>query len=465
MRTNSSTCSRKATISLFWRLKRRCLTRDGTLKSAWLGKMRHKTAATYTVGCKVNQYETALIEQELEERGFEIVPFSQTADYYLINTCTVTLRTDQKCREYIRYALRRNQMAKIVVTGCYAERDPDELRKISPRCQVFDNHQKRHIAGYLAKETFGIEETGNSLEKHIMISRFPGHTRAFVKVQDGCNSFCSYCIIPYVRKEVSSRPINEVLSEAKKLLDSGYKEIVLCGINLGNYHELIPLLDGLNSLPALERIRISSIEPLHIDQEFVGAMKSLSKICHHLHIPLQSGDDHILKLMNRKYTTQDYQRIIEMVRKSIPDVGISSDLIVGFPGETEERFCNTYDFVKKMGFSKIHIFRFSPRPGTLASRLPERVSASEVRRRSRILGNLEKELREKFYRQYLNKELVVLFERKVRGKRENGKVLYSGFSGNYIRVLAPLGEEELNRLITVKINDVDCGFAIGEILH
>jgi len=427
--------------------------------------MKSKTVATYTLGCKVNQYETALIEQELEERGFEIVPFSQTADYYLINTCTVTLRTDQKCREYIRHALRRNQLAKIVVTGCYAQRDPGELRKISARCRVFDNYQRRYIAGFLARETFGIEEEGDSLEKQNMITRFPGHTRSFVKIQDGCNSFCSYCIIPYVRKEVSSRPINEVLNEAKKLLDSGYKEIVLCGINLGNYHEIIALLDRLNSLPGLERIRISSIEPLHIDEEFVGAIKSLSKICHHLHIPLQSGDDLILKLMNRKYTTQDYQRTIEMVRRSIPDVGISSDLIVGFPGETEGRFCNTYDFVKKMGFSKIHIFRFSPRPGTLASTLPDRVSAHEVRRRSRMLDNLGKELREKFYRQYLNKELEVLFERKMQGKSENGRALYAGFSGNYIRVVAPVEEEELNRLISVRINDVDCGFAIGEVLH
>ncbi len=427
--------------------------------------MKNKSVATCTVGCKVNQYETALIEQELEERGFEIVPFSQTADYYLINTCTVTLRTDQKCREYIRYALRRNQSAKIVVTGCYAERDPGELRKISARCRVFDNFQKRHIAGFLAKEAFGIEGEGDSLEKHNMISRFPGHTRSFVKIQDGCNSFCSYCVIPYVRKGVSSRPINEVLNEAKKLLDSGYKEIVLCGINLGNYHEIITLLDRLNSLQGLERIRISSIEPLHIDEELVGAIRSLSKICHHLHIPLQSGDDLILKLMNRKYTTQDYQRTIEMVRKSIPDAGISSDLIVGFPGETEERFCHTYDFVKKIGFSKIHIFRFSPRPGTLASMLPERVSAYEVRRRSRMLDNLGKELREKFYRQYLNKELEVLFERKTQGKSENGKALYSGFSGNYIRVVAPVREDELNSLISVKINDVHCGFAIGEVLH
>ena len=427
--------------------------------------MGRKSVGTYTVGCKVNQYETALIEEELGERGFKIVPFSQIADYYLINTCTVTLRTDQKCREYIRSALRRNRMAKIVVTGCYAERSPDELKKISPQCQVFDNYQKKDIAEYLAKEAFGIKETREFPEKHTLISKFPSHTRAFVKIQDGCNSFCSYCIIPYVREVVSSRPINEVLSETKRLLDSGYKEIVLCGINLGNYHQLIPLLEKLNSLQGLQRIRISSIEPLHIDEEFIGAIKSLSKICHHLHIPIQSGDDHILKLMNRNYTTQDYQQIIEMVRKSIPDVGISTDLIVGFCGETERRFCNTYDFVKKMGFSKIHIFRFSPRPGTLASRLPGRVSASEVRWRSRMLDNLEKELREKFYRQYLNKELVVLFERKVQGKKENGRAFYSGFSSNYIRVLALASEDELNRLISVRINDVDCGFAIGEILH
>jgi threonylcarbamoyladenosine tRNA methylthiotransferase MtaB len=427
--------------------------------------MVHKSVATYTVGCKVNQYETALIEEGLKEEGFKIVPFSQTADYYLINTCTVTLRTDQKCRQYIRSALRRNRMAKIVVTGCYAERDPDELKKISSQCQVFDNYQKKDIAKYLAKEVFGIEETRESADKYALISRFPGHARAFVKIQDGCNNFCSYCIVPYVRKEVSSRPVDEVLSEAKRLLDSGYKEIVLCGINLGNYHELIPLLEKLNSLQGLQRIRISSIEPLHINGEFIGAMKSLSKMCHHLHIPLQSGDDHILKLMNRKYTTQDYQEVIEMVRKSIPDVGISTDLIVGFPGETGRRFCNTYDFVKKEGFSKIHIFRFSPRPGTLASRLPGRVSASEVRWRSRMLDSLEKELREKFYRQYLNKELVVLFERKAREKRENGTAFYSGFSSNYIRVVAPASDDELNRLISVRISGVTCRFATGEILH
>ena len=427
--------------------------------------MGQKSIATYTVGCKVNQYETALIEEELAERGFRIVPFSQTADYYLINTCTVTLRTDQKCREYIRSALKRNRRAKIVVTGCYAQRSSQELKRISPQCQVFDNYQKRHIAEYLAKEAFAIEETRESPEKLKLISKFPHHTRAFVKIQDGCRSFCSYCIIPYVRKEVSSRPISEVLNEVSRLVDSGYKEIVLCGINLGSYHQLILLLEKLNCLQGLERIRISSIEPLHINEEFIGTMKSLSKICHHLHIPLQSGDDHMLKLMNRKYTTQDYQKIMEMVRKSIPDVGISTDLIVGFPGETERRFYNTYDFVNKMGFSKIHIFRFSPRPGTLASRLPGKVSASEMRWRSRMLDNLEKELREKFYRQYLNKELMVLFERKMQGKRENGKAFHSGFSSNYIRVLAPASEDELNRLISVKINDVNCEFAIGEILH
>ncbi|MFB0528288.1 MAG: tRNA (N(6)-L-threonylcarbamoyladenosine(37)-C(2))-methylthiotransferase MtaB [bacterium] len=427
--------------------------------------MGNKSVATYTLGCKVNQYETALIEEELAERGFSIVPFSQTADYYLINTCTVTLRTDQKCREYIRSALRRNSRAKIVVTGCYAQRSPQELIKISPQCQVFDNSQKRQIAEYLAGESFGTEETRESPKKLKLISKFPGHTRAFVKIQDGCNSFCSYCIIPYVRKEVSSRPISEVLSEVDRLLNSGYKEIVLCGINLGNYPQLIPLLEKLNSLSGLHRIRISSIEPLHINQEFIGAMKSLSKICHHLHIPLQSGDDHMLKLMNRKYTTQDYQKIMEMVHKSIPDVGISTDLIVGFPAETEKRFYNTYDFVKEMGFSKMHIFRFSSRPGTLASRLPGRVSASEMRWRSRMLDNLEKELREKFFRQYLNKELEVLFERKEQGKSENGRALHSGFSSNYIRVLAPASEDEVNRLISVRINDVNCGFAIGEILH
>ena len=237
--------------------------------------MERKTVATYTLGCKVNQYETALIEGELEERGFKIVPFSQSADYYLINTCTVTLRTDQKCREYIRAALRRNQTAKIVVTGCYAERSPDELRKISPQCRIFDNYQKENIASYLTQEAFGGEASEPS-EKLKLISKFPGHTRAFIKIQDGCNSFCSYCVIPYVRREISSRPITEVLSEARRLLDSGYKEIVLCGINLGNYPQLIPLLEKLNFLPGIQRIRISSIEPFHVSKELIGAMKSLS---------------------------------------------------------------------------------------------------------------------------------------------------------------------------------------------
>ncbi len=317
----------------------------------------------------------------------------------------------------------------------------------------------------MAKEAFAIKDTGELPGKLKLISRFPQHTRAFVKIQDGCRSFCSYCIIPYVRKEVSSRPIGEVSSEVNGLVNSGYKEIVLCGINLGNYPRLIPLLEKLNSLEGLERIRISSIEPLHVNRELIAAMKSFSKICHHFHIPLQSGDDHILKLMNRKYTTRDYQKIVEMVRKSFPDAGISTDLIVGFPGETERRFYNTYDFVNRMGFSKMHIFRFSPRPGTVASRLAGRVSACEMRRRSRILDNLEKDLREKFYRQYINKKLMVLLERKIQGKGENGKVFHSGFSGNYIRVLAPASEDELNRLIPVRINSVNRGFAIGEILH
>lgn len=464
------TCSRKNTIKIGTAVNAHKLQITETSPyttetiNGQLGKMKSKSVATYTVGCKVNQYETALIEEELEEKGFKIVPFSEIADYYLINTCTVTARSDQKCREYIRSALKRNPMAKIVVTGCYAERNPVELEKISVQCLIFSNYQKRNIAGYLAKDALGIGET-MATEKEIMISKFPGHTRAFIKIQDGCNLFCSYCIVPYVRREIVSRPIGRVIEEAKKLLNSGYREIVLCGINLGNYGQLIPLLEKLNSLEGLDRIRISSIEPLHVKEELIRAIDSLSKLCHHLHIPLQSGDDYILKVMNRNYTTGDYQATLEMVRRVVPDMGISTDLIVGFPGETEERFQNTYDFAKKMYFSRIHIFRFSPRPETLASRLPGMVPPSEVRRRSTILDGLEKELRERFYRQYLNREVKVLFERKVREKRQNGKSLYSGLSSNYIRVLAPAGEDELNRLVSVRINDVASGYAIGEIPH
>jgi len=413
-----------------------------------------KKAALLTLGCKVNQSETLAIEREMRRQGFEIVPFAGKADVYIINTCTVTARADQKSREYVRHAERTNPRAEILVTGCYVERARGEMEKISPRLTVIGNDAKKNIAAFLRTRC-----NGGYSDKE----RFYGErTRAFIKIQDGCGKFCAYCVVPYVRRRIYTKPQDEVLNEVALLAGSGYKEVVLCGINLGYYHGLADLLKRIHAIGSLERIRISSIQPGDVTAGLVSIVRDYPKMCHHFHIPLQSGSSRVLRLMGRRYTADEYRSVIDRVRKNVSDAGISTDIIVGFPGETEEDFSRTYALVSELNFSRIHIFRYSPRPGTAGAVLKDDVPATVKKERANLLEKVELSLRRQFYSSYVNRVLEVLLEENKRD-RMIGRFC-SGFAGNYIRVAAK-GTSALNRIMPVRIDGVTDDYAVGSIIH
>lgn len=427
-----------------------------------------KRAAFYTLGCKVNQYETELIREQFLAHNYKVVPFSHLADVYVINTCTVTAKSDRKCRYYIQAALRKSPYSKIVVTGCYANNAPRDLNGISSRIIIIPNQEKKNVIKHLLNISAAPQIT--------TINSFKGHSRAFVKIQDGCDAYCAYCIVPYVRNVLLSRPTEEILNEVNNLVKNGYKEIVLTGIRLGKFRmtkkgsrgkgqgardekdksDLVKLIRLIHGIDGLQRIRLSSIEPVDVTDELIEAMASLPKLCHHLHIPLQSGDDQILTKMNRKYDTKTYENLINKLKKKIPDINITTDIIVGFPGETEKNFQNSYEFIKKMAFGKLHVFRFSRRQGTLAAKLKEEVRAGVVEERSKKLLALSRELTARFYRRFLNNKLEVLIE----GKNKKTALL-SGLTGNYIRVLIdqklPVSED----IVQVKLKRVENEFAYG----
>jgi len=423
-----------------------------------------KSIAFMTLGCKVNQYETALLKDNLK-KDYHILYCEEKADIYIINTCTVTKRSDQKSRQYIRRVLLRNLDAEVIVTGCYAHRFPEEIKSISNRCIVFNNDDKQNILNYLGIRA----ERQNSI-----LSSFDGHARAFVKVQDGCDSFCAYCAVPYARTRIYSKPLVEVIREIKELLKNGYKEIVLCGINLGIYQSdsmnLSDLLIEISNIKGLRRLRLSSLEPDTITDRLIETLSNLPNFCRFLHIPLQSGDDNILGLMKRRYNIKTYRYFIERLKVLMPDIAISSDIIVGFPGEDDISFEKTCNMIKSIGFARLHIFRFSPRPGTSAFNITGRLPYEVVKERADRLAVLEKGLRKKFYSKYLDKEVEVLFEKResrgllgnaIRFKR--GQFI-SGLTRNYIKIIAEGYREYINRFAAVKIVSVLDKFCLGKII-
>ena len=418
--------------------------------------------ALATLGCKVNQYETELIREQLEKSGFNPVSFGEKAGLYIINTCSVTEKAAQKSIELIKKA--RNRSSLLLVTGCYAEAEKDKLKKMFPWVDlVVENKEKSNIGNI-------INGNGkNHQEKQTYIGNFNAHNRAFVKVEDGCNQFCTYCIIPYVRgKEIRSRSLSEVLREMEGLAEQGFKEIVLTGINLGLYGtdlnpqvKLVNLLKKAECLEEKIRIRLSSLEPHLLSMELIDFMAQSSWICPHLHLPLQSGDVEILKRMGRRYALEEYSRLLRKVREKIPSVAITSDVMVGFPGEEEPHFSNTYRFLQEMKFSRLHIFRFSPRKGTRAYSIKPRIEEKVKKERSKLLRDLGNKLSQDFASQFLGKTLTVLVEN--RRDPECGSLV--GYTENYIRVFFQ-GEEKLkNRLVRVRLIEVKDGTALGEIVN
>ncbi len=406
------------------------------------------------LGCKVNQYESQLMREQLNRAGFTEAS-NKPADIYVINTCTVTAAADSDSRNFIRRAMRYNPDAKIVVTGCYVEKDADEIKKICKDAVIVKNEQKNDIIDIIGD----CRGTARRAPTYNGISDFAGHNRAFVKIQDGCDNYCSYCKVPFVRGRSKSRKIKDILNEISSLVNTDFKEIVLCGICLGDYKDLTVLLEKLERIEGLKRIRLSSVEPVYVNKDLIDKMASSKKICRHLHIPLQSGDDSILKTMNRRYTSKEYVDLVKGICRQIPDIAISTDILVGFPGETRKNFDNTLETIKAFKPMRIHAFSYSKRGQTKAFNMPGPVQKSETSWRMAALRELSQNLSFSYRNKFKGREVEVLVEND-RDKKTN---LLTGYTDTYIKVLFEEKDNIVNELINVEITDVSGDSTMGRL--
>lgn len=419
-----------------------------------------KTVAFHTLGCKVNTYESNAMLKIFNEAGYQEVDFKQVADVYVINTCTVTNTGDSKSRQMIRKAIRKNPKATICVVGCYSQTAPEEIEKIEGVGVVLGTQYRSDIVKYVDEHL----ETGEMVIKvdnvmnlrkfeDLNIDRFK-NTRAFLKIQDGCNNFCTYCIIPYARGRVRSRQKESVLNQAQRLVDNGYVEIVLTGIHTAGYGEdlddysFYELLVDLVKIKGLKRLRISSIETSQISDEIIDLIGSNEIIVDHLHVPLQAGSDATLKRMNRKYTTAEYLEKINKIRSYLPNIAFTTDVIVGFPGETDEEFEETYNFIKQVNYSELHVFPYSPRKNTPAAKMKDQVNDQIKHERANRLLQLSKELNHEFALKQIGKTLKVLFEKR------DGKYLI-GHAGDYLKVKVKTADNLIGEIVTIKIDKYD----------
>ena len=414
------------------------------------------TFAIYTLGCKVNSYESEFITHLFISRGYKKVEYEDNADIYIINTCTVTNTSDNKSKKIINHTRKNNPNSIIVVCGCYVQYKKGNIDKLDDVDIILGNKDKSKIVDLVEdyikehKKICNIYDLTKQDFEDMEIDKFESHTRAFVKIQDGCNNFCSYCIIPYVRGNVRSKKMELVIDEVKRLVNNGHKEIVLTGIHTGNYgrelgYTLTDLLKKLREIKGLKRIRISSIEITELTDEFLEELKNNKLIVDHMHIPLQSGNDKILKLMNRKYDTKYFEDKINKIRKIRPNISITTDVIVGFPHETEEDFEKTYDFIKKIKFSKLHVFPYSIRIGTKAASMDEQVDGRIKKQRVKKLIELSNKLEEEYYNSFINSELDVLIERKINDE-------YVGHTSNYLEAKTKSDKNIINEIVKVKIS-------------
>ena len=428
-----------------------------------------KKVGFYTLGCKVNQYETQAMIEMFKKSGYEIVDFEECADVYVINTCTVTSFGDKKSRQIIRRAKRNNPEAIVAVVGCYSQVSPEEVEKIDgvdiiagtgertklvSLVETVDKSKKiRSVSDIMKQREF--EETG--------FITYSERTRAFIKIQEGCDRFCSYCIIPYARGPVRSRSKESILQEVRNLVDNGLKEVVLTGIHLTSYGKdlknvsLIEVIEAVNKIYGIERIRLGSIDRGLITEDFILKIKESEKLCPHFHISLQSGSDSVLKRMNRKYNAKEYKTKVDMLRKGIQDVSITTDIIVGFPGETTQEFNETYKFLDEISFSKMHIFKYSPRKGTPASKYPGQIDAAIKEERSNILLELSNRKEAEFNSKYIGNAMQVLFEQESKYD-EN---YLEGHTENFIRVAANVGRDSINQIIEVKLIRIEKDLVIA----
>ena len=424
-----------------------------------------KKVSFYTLGCKVNQYETNAMAQKFKEAGYEIVDMNDDiSDICIVNTCTVTNMSDRKSRHSLRRVKEKNPSAIIAAVGCYAQVAKNDLEKMPEIDIVLGNEEKANIVQYVEKfmesqnenKLIEIEDISSKKEFEDMGQiTYTEKTRAFIKVQDGCNQFCSYCIIPYARGRVRSRNAESIIKEITQIAQNGIKEVVITGIHVasygrdfGNENGLIELLEKINEIEGIKRIRLGSLEPKIITEEFMQRLSKLEKICHHFHLSLQSGCDETLKRMNRKYATAQVREIIERLRRYYDDVMLTTDIIVGFPGETEEEFETTYQFLKEVKLYKMHVFQYSPRKGTRAAVMQNQVDGSIKEARSKRLIELSNENQKMYNQQLVGKEVEVLFEDK---EVEDGIKYFRGHTQNYVLVKYKTDENLENTLKNVKI--------------
>ncbi|MGD9567414.1 MAG: tRNA (N(6)-L-threonylcarbamoyladenosine(37)-C(2))-methylthiotransferase MtaB [Sedimentibacter sp.] len=429
------------------------------------------TVSFTTLGCKVNQFETEAMTELLEKEGFEVLPTGEQSDIYIINTCAVTKESERKSRQFINKAKRINPNALVVAVGCSVQLNGEKLNKETDVDIIIGTKHKGYI-GKLIKEKLNdmeikpdvIEEFyGREDFEELKISTVHDKTRANIKIQDGCSQFCSYCIIPYVRGPIRSRKHDDIVEEIKKVAANGYKEIVLNGIHISSYgkdmHEqdaLIRLIEAINEIEGIERIRLGSLEPKLITEDFIERYSKLKKVCDHFHLSLQSGSNTVLNRMNRKYTTAEYKNNVGIIRKYMPEAGITTDIIVGFPGETEDEFNETLEFVKDIRFSRIHVFKYSVREGTKAAEMELKVDDHVKTQRSKLLIELGDILAKEFMKQFTGKKMSVLVETQ---KKEN---IFEGYTTNYLKVLIKSDINIKNEIVDVCIKNIRNDYLAGE---
>lgn len=430
-----------------------------------------KKAALHNLGCKVNAYETEAMQHLLEEAGYEIVPFTQKADVYVINTCSVTNMADRKSRQMLHKAKKNNPDSIVVAAGCYVQTSEKEVLNDLSVDIVIGNDRKHDLVRLL--EEYSLDSVNDTVDdindgKHdfeeLFIDQTKEHTRAFIKVQDGCNQFCSYCIIPYARGRVRSRRFENVIAEVERLAANGFKEVVLTGIHLSSYGVdfeeatgLLELIQAVNAVKGIERIRLGSLEPKIVTEHFASELSKLDKICPHFHLSLQSGCDATLKRMNRKYTTKEYERCCELLRKYFVHPAITTDVIVGFPGETEKEFEQTKAYLEHIHFYEMHIFKYSKRKGTRAAVMPDQIDEQVKAARSEKLIALGHDMSKEFRKFYIGKNEEVLFEEKaVIGDKE----YFVGYTKEYVKVAKKTDENLENQIVSGRIS----GMLTDEIL-
>lgn len=421
-----------------------------------------KKAASFALGCKVNQYESEAIAELFAEKGYEIVGIDEEADVYVINTCTVTNFGDKKSRQLIRKVKRQNENAIVAVVGCYAQTAPQELVKVEGVNLVIGTKDRAQIVEMVEnyKTENGVENHVSDIMKErvfepLSIQKLANRTRAYLKIQDGCSQYCSYCIIPYARGPIRSRDPQDVIAEVKRLAENGFKEVVLTGIHVASYGKdrrdtsLLEILRQVHAVEGIERIRFSSIEPNVVTEAFAQAIADMPKVCDHFHLSLQSGCDKTLKEMNRKYDTEKYRQAAAILRKYLPEVALTTDIIAGFPGETEEDFQASYDFAKEIGFAKIHAFPYSPKKGTPAAARKDQLLNAVKAERSHRLIELSDKMADDFIQAYVGKEVEVLYERAV------GEGVYEGHTTNYIKVQGTSEKDLTNVICRTKITKAE----------